>query len=66
MARAKAIAAGAGAGLGAIVRIEEQIDQVRPVPYMAMRSEAAAAPQTPITPGELEIEGTVTIQVAIK
>jgi uncharacterized protein YggE len=67
MGRAKAIAAGAGAGLGAIVRIEEHVDQVRPVPYMAMRSEAAAAsPQTPITPGELEVEGTVTLTVGIK
>ena len=66
MGRAKAIAAGAGATLGAIVRIEEHADESRPVPIMAMRAEAAAAPQTPITPGEIEIAGTVTLRIAIK
>lgn len=67
MGRAKAIAAGAGAGLGAIVRIEEHVEQASPRPYMTMRTETAAAgPTTPITPGELEIEGTVTVTVGIR
>ena len=65
MARAKAIAAGAGAGLGPIIRIDEQGESPRPVPYMAMRAEAAAAPQTPISPGEIEIEASVVLTVAI-
>jgi uncharacterized protein len=65
MARAKAIAAGAGATLGPILRIDEQGEMPRPVPYMAMRAEAAQAAQTPISPGEIEIEVSVTLTVAI-
>ncbi len=67
MGRAKAIAAGAGASLGTIVRIEEHVEDAVPRPYMTMRTETAAqGPPTPITPGELEIEGTVTVTVGIK
>lgn len=66
MARARAIAAGAGATVGSIIRIDELGEPVRPVPYMAMRAEAAAAATpTPISPGEIEIQVSVTLTVAI-
>src|SRR5580765_3297412 len=67
MGRARALAAGAGASLGAIVRIDEQNEPGPPV-YAAMRmtTAAAGAPETPISPGELEIKGSVTLTVAIK
>jgi hypothetical protein len=68
MGRAKALASGAGATMGPIVRIEEHLADQPPMPYMTMRAEAAtaAAPQTPVTPGELEIQAQVTLTVAIK
>jgi uncharacterized protein len=65
MARAKAIAAGAGATLGPILRIDEQGEAPRPVPYMTMRAEMAQTAQTPISPGEIEIEASVTLTVAL-
>lgn len=67
MARAKAIASGAGATLGAIVRIDEQSNQSPPGIYaMRMTAGAAAAPETPISPGELEIRADVMLTIAIK
>jgi uncharacterized protein YggE len=68
MGRAKALASGAGATLGPIVRIEEQLSERPPIPYMPMRAEAvtAAAPPTPVSPGELEIQAHVTLTVSIK
>ncbi len=68
MARARAIAAGAGATLGPILRIDEQgSEPPRRIDYMTtMRAEAAAAPPpTPISPGEIEIQVSVTLTVAI-
>lgn len=68
-ARAEAAAAGANASLGAVLRVEEQARGGRPpVPMpMAMRAEAMdARPQTPITPGQIEIEATVTLTAALQ
>ena len=67
MARAKAIAGGAGASLGPILRIDELGEIPRPVPYMTMRAETAqaGAAQTPVSPGEIEIQATITLTVAI-
>jgi hypothetical protein len=65
MGRARAIAAGAGATLGPIIRIDEQGEMPQPVPYMSMRAEAAPPAQTPISPGEIEIRVSVTLTVAI-
>jgi uncharacterized protein len=67
-ARANAAAAGAGMRVERVVKIEEQ--RIEPVPpprpmMMTMRAEAAA-PQTPVAPGELEIRSTVTLTAAIK
>jgi len=67
MARARAIATGAGATLGAIVRIDEQGESAPPGIYaMRMTASAAGAPETPINPGELEIRASVTLTVGIK
>ena len=67
LARAKAIASGAGATLGPIVRIDEQSDRPMPVPYMAMREVAqASAPPTPVNPGEIEIQARVTLTVSVR
>ena len=66
MARAKAIAAGAGATLGPIIRIDELGETPRPAPYMAAREALTVVPtQTPVSPGEIEIQATVTLTVAI-
>lgn len=67
-ARAEAAAAGAGRTIDRILRIEEV--GAHPLPprpmVMAMRAEAASAPETPIAPGELEIRAQVTLTAAIK
>ena len=66
MARARAIAAGANAQIGNIVRIDElggyEPPQIQAM--SAMRMEKAA--DTPISPGEVEIRGQVTLTVAIR
>lgn len=67
-ARAEAAAAGAGRTIDRILRIEEagaQPPPPRPM-VMAMRAEAAAVPDTPIAPGELEIHAHVTLTAALK
>jgi len=67
MARARALAAGAGASLGAIVRIDEQGEPSPPGIYaMRMTASAAGGPETPISPGELEIRAQVTLTVGIR
>jgi uncharacterized protein YggE len=67
-ARAEAIAAGAGAKIERVLRIEEQrvsgLPPPRPV-VMAMRESMQAA-EPPVAPGELEIRATVTLTVAIR
>lgn len=69
MARARSIAQGANATLGAIVRIDEQSEQGQPV-YSMMRMGGGAAggapEQTPVSAGEIEIRATVTLTVGIK
>jgi len=68
-ARAEAAAAGANATIGSIRRIEEQ-GAVRPVPRpMPMMARAAAADtavETPVNPGEIEIDATVQLTAALK
>jgi uncharacterized protein YggE len=81
MARAKALAAGAGQTLGPVQRIEQgSVHLVMPQPMfrtqMGVAGVAArggggtmaepAPPETPITPGDLEIRANVTVTVAIK
>ena len=72
MARAQAIARGARRQVGGILQISEEGTQTimppRPM-MMATRSEgfaAQAAPETPITPGEIEVRVTVILKVEIR
>jgi uncharacterized protein YggE len=66
MGRARALAAGANASVGDILRIDEQRDLSRPIPMTAMRAVQAGAESTPITPGEIDIEARVTLTVRIR
>jgi uncharacterized protein len=66
MSRARAIAAGAKATVGVILRIEDQVQEHRPIPQMMRMAEQAADARTPITPGEVEITANVTLTVAIR
>lgn len=66
MASARAMASGAGVNVGPIVRIDEQY-QASPQPMYAMRAGGgAAAAETPVSPGELEIRAQVMLTVAIR
>jgi hypothetical protein len=66
IARARAMAAGAGVTLGSVLRIEQRGDLAGPpMPFATMR-QAADTVETPIAPGELEIGADVTVTVAIE
>jgi len=68
-ARAEAAAAGAGRQVGEVVRIQEEgtfrPEPPRPMMMAEMRADMAA-PQTPVSPGQLEIRARVTITMALK
>ena len=67
MERAKAMAAGAQATLGPILRVEERLDDSpRPMPMMRMTQSAAAAAPTPVSPGDVGIRAEVFVTVAIR
>jgi hypothetical protein len=70
MARAGAIAAGARRTLGMILRVDDESapqPPVGPVPLMrAAGATMAAAPETPINPGEIDIRASVTVTVEIR
>jgi uncharacterized protein YggE len=67
-ARAEAAAAGAGRTIDRVIRIEEPMGRpMPPQPMMMMRESAsAAAPQTPVAPGEIEIRATVMLTAVLK
>ncbi len=68
-ARADAAAEGAGTKVGHVVRIEETSDRNLPPPVPMMRmaeARMAAAPETPVVAGEIEIRATVTLTAAIE
>jgi uncharacterized protein YggE len=68
-ARADAAADGAGAKVVKVVRIEETSDRHVPPPVPMMRmaeARVAAAPETPVVAGEIEIRSTVTLTAAIE
>jgi uncharacterized protein YggE len=69
-ARAQADAAAQAAGLRVerVVRLEVQRETPMPPPrpMMAMRAEAVASAEPPISPGELEIKARVTMTASIK
>ncbi len=70
MARAEAMAAGAGRKAGAIVRIQEQRQSSSPVAYRleqaAIGGVTRAATPTPIVPGTIDIGAMTTVTVAIE
>ena len=66
--RANYAATGAGVRIDRFLRVEEHRDMggdPRPMPMMAMRSEAAQA-AVPLEAGEIEIRSRVTLTVSIK
>jgi uncharacterized protein YggE len=65
-ARADAAAAGAGATVGGIIRIEEQRTFEPPRPVAMARGMAAEAVATPIAPGEIEIRSSVSLTTSLK
>lgn len=70
MSRARAMAAGAGRQLGAVVRIEESGGR-SPAPMpMAVRSFAPQAAdanvETPVTPGDIDVRAEVTVTVELR
>jgi uncharacterized protein YggE len=68
MGRARAIASGAGASVGPILRIDEFPREPQPMyrEAVAMMDRSAAQAPTPVSPGELEITAQVTLTVAIR
>lgn len=68
MARAEAIAEGAGRSAGEVVRITEQRSFGGPRPMMetAMFAQRDAAPPTPIVAGEIEVNAQVTVAVGLR
>lgn len=67
-ARAEAAASAAGVAIDRIMRIEDHrvADIQPPRPLVMMRAEMAQQANTPISPGELQMQATVTLTVAIK
>lgn len=67
LARANALAAGAGKTVDRIVTIEEHRQEFVPMPrpMMSARSEAMQA-ETPVAPGQIEIRASVTLTASIK
>jgi uncharacterized protein YggE len=69
MARARAIASGAGVTVGPIVRIDDQYQSSPPMYAMGAGGGArlaAAPPETPISAGELEVRAEVMMTVVIR
>lgn len=71
LARAKAMASGAGANIGAVLRIDDQYQSTPPVMYTMRAAGAGGAgmanmPETPVNPGELEIRAQVMLTVQIR
>jgi uncharacterized protein len=67
-ARADAAASGAGSRVVGVVRIEEAGAPRLPPPMPVMRMSAAAAPaqETPVSPGQIEIEASVTLTATLE
>lgn len=66
--RAEVAVAAASAKLGPVLRINEQrFDSPRPMDMMMRQTAevAAAAPSTPISPGEIEVRASVTVTFGI-
>jgi len=66
MAKAQALAAGAGRAVDRILRIEEQFVGGGPEPMVRQMAMAKADASTPVAAGEIEIRAQVRVSVAIK
>jgi uncharacterized protein YggE len=67
LARARAIAMGAGRTLGTVTRIEDMnAGGGAPAPPLMRMAAAAEAAPTPITPGEIEIRAHVTLTAELR
>lgn len=67
MAKAQAIASGAGRTVDRVIKVEESFaGQNGPQPMLMERAFAKADAATPVAPGELEIRAQVRVTVAIK
>lgn len=73
LVRARAIAAGLGQTIGAIIRVQDQrlysaqsVDRITVQGGVAGGRGGGAMPQTPVEPGEIEIRAQMTVVVAIK
>lgn len=68
--RARAIADGAGRSVGAILRIDDQnlgpVEPPRPMFRTATAEMAQGAPETPITPGDIEVRASVTLTIELR
>ena len=66
MAKAQALASGAGRSIDRILRIEEQFVGGGPEPMVRQMSMVKADASTPVAAGEIEIRAQVRVSVAIK
>ena len=70
LARARAMAEGVGRAVDRVVRLDETGSDVmpppRPVAMMRMSAEAADAPATPVTAGEVEVRVSVTLHASMR
>jgi uncharacterized protein YggE len=69
LARAEAVAAGAGRGVDRVLRIEEhRVGAPPPRPVFMARADtmAAEAATTPVSPGEIEIRASVSLTAQLK
>jgi uncharacterized protein YggE len=64
--RADAAAAGAGATIDRILRVEEDGAPIEPRPMMRMAATQAGDASTPVEPSTIEIEARVTLTVALR
>jgi uncharacterized protein YggE len=65
-AKAEVIASTLGLKIVRVLSVEEAGPQTRPVYAVGLQARAAAAPQTPVEPGTIEVRavGTLTVEVA--
>jgi uncharacterized protein YggE len=66
-ARADALAAGANVHVVSVLRIEEQGERTPPpMPMMRAMADAAPRPETPMSPGQIQIQASVTLTAIIE
>jgi uncharacterized protein len=66
LARAEAVAAGAGRAIDRVVRVEDLRQEAAPPRPMTLMDRQVTAAETPVAPGQLEILARVTLTAAMK